>query len=79
MSDSTDTGLRFFYFDVAHAISVHDWIIEHSGGLGYWSIRKPLRAHTKRRGLSTNGGQAESLSFSLTKTMPLMMVINAHP
>ena len=33
MSDSTDTGLRFFYFDVAHAISVHDWIIEHSGGL----------------------------------------------
>lgn len=33
MSDSTDTGLRFFYFDVAHAISVHDWIIENSGGL----------------------------------------------
>ena len=33
MSDSTDTGLRFFYFDVAHAIGVHDWIIEHSGGL----------------------------------------------
>lgn len=33
MSDSTDTGLRFFYFGVAHAISVHDWIIEHSGGL----------------------------------------------
>lgn len=24
---------RFFYFDVAHAIRVHDWIIEHSGGL----------------------------------------------
>lgn len=33
MSDSSGTGLRFFYFDVAHAISVHDWIIEHSGGL----------------------------------------------
>jgi death-on-curing protein len=33
MSDSSDTGLRFFYFDVAHAISVHDWIIENSGGL----------------------------------------------
>jgi death-on-curing protein len=33
MSDSADKGLRFFYFDVAHAISVHDWIIEHSGGL----------------------------------------------
>ena len=33
MSDSTDTGLRFFYFDVAHAISIHDWIIENSGGL----------------------------------------------
>lgn len=26
-------GIRFFYFDVAHAIEVHDWIIEHSGGL----------------------------------------------
>jgi death-on-curing protein len=33
MSDSTESGLQFFYFDVAHAISVHDWIIEHSGGL----------------------------------------------
>ncbi len=22
-----------FYFDVSHAIDVHDWIIEHSGGL----------------------------------------------
>lgn len=22
-----------FYFDTAHAIEVHDWIIEHSGGL----------------------------------------------
>jgi len=22
-----------FYFDVGHAIDVHDWIIEHSGGL----------------------------------------------
>ncbi|EKP0252652.1 type II toxin-antitoxin system death-on-curing family toxin [Aeromonas salmonicida] len=26
-------GIHFFYFDVAHAIKVHDWIIEHSGGL----------------------------------------------
>lgn len=26
-------GLRFFYFDAAHAVSVHDWIIENSGGL----------------------------------------------
>ncbi|WP_300319568.1 Fic family protein [Idiomarina sp.] len=33
MSDSTDTGIRFLYFDVSHAISVHDWIIAHSGGL----------------------------------------------
>lgn len=33
MNDSTGTGIRFFYFDVKHAISVHDWIIEHSGGL----------------------------------------------
>jgi death-on-curing protein len=33
MNDSTGTGIRFFYFDVAHAISVHNWIIEHSGGL----------------------------------------------
>ena len=33
MSYSTESGLQFFYFDVAHAISVHDWIIEHSGGL----------------------------------------------
>ncbi|MBV1790599.1 type II toxin-antitoxin system death-on-curing family toxin [Marinobacterium sp. D7] len=24
---------RFFYFDVAHAVKTHDWIIEHSGGL----------------------------------------------
>ena len=24
---------KFFYFDVAHAIEVHDWIIENSGGL----------------------------------------------
>ena len=23
----------FFYFDIHHAIAVHDWIIEHSGGL----------------------------------------------
>lgn len=27
------TKNRFLYFDVAHAIDVHDWIIEHSGGL----------------------------------------------
>lgn len=35
MNDSIDTGteIRFFYFDVEHAIRVHDWIIEHSGGL----------------------------------------------
>ncbi len=33
MNDSTGTGIRYFYFDVKHAISVHDWIIEHSGGL----------------------------------------------
>jgi len=25
--------IRFLYFDVEHAISVHDWIIDHSGGL----------------------------------------------
>ena len=25
--------LQTFYFDVVHAIDVHDWIIEHSGGL----------------------------------------------
>ncbi|MCW8934993.1 MAG: type II toxin-antitoxin system death-on-curing family toxin [Gammaproteobacteria bacterium] len=23
---------KFFYFDVVHAVNVHDWIIEHSGG-----------------------------------------------
>ncbi|MCF7971505.1 MAG: type II toxin-antitoxin system death-on-curing family toxin [Methylococcaceae bacterium] len=28
-----DHGIRFFYFDLTHAIIVHDWIIEHSGGL----------------------------------------------
>ena len=35
MSDRTDEhqGLRFFYFDVTHAVEVHDWIIEVSGGL----------------------------------------------
>lgn len=26
-------GARYFYFDVVHAVTVHDWIIEHSGGL----------------------------------------------
>lgn len=29
----SDNGIRYFYFDVVHAISVHDWIIENSGGL----------------------------------------------
>ena len=24
---------QFLYFDVAHAIKIHDWIIEHSGGM----------------------------------------------
>lgn len=33
MDDSTGTPPRFFYFDATHAIKVHDWIIEHSGGL----------------------------------------------
>lgn len=28
-----DSRIRFCYFDVAHAITVHDWIIDHSGGL----------------------------------------------
>ncbi len=28
-----DTDSSFFYFDAPHAIQVHDWIIEHSGGL----------------------------------------------
>ena len=27
-------GLRYFYFDVAHAIEMQRWIIENSGGLG---------------------------------------------
>lgn len=27
------TGIRIFYFDIAHAIREHDWIIENSGGL----------------------------------------------
>lgn len=31
MTDATQS--RFFYFDVSHAIRVHDWIIENSGGL----------------------------------------------
>ncbi|MEG3133484.1 type II toxin-antitoxin system death-on-curing family toxin [Rouxiella sp. T17] len=25
--------IRFFYFDVVYAVKVHDWIIQHSGGL----------------------------------------------
>lgn len=33
MNNSDGTGIRFFYFNAAHAVSVHDWIIEHSGGL----------------------------------------------
>lgn len=28
-----DTELSFFYFDTQHAIEVHDWIIEYTGGL----------------------------------------------
>ncbi len=28
-----DHSIRFIYFDIIHAISVHDWIIDHSGGL----------------------------------------------
>ena len=27
------TSIRFLYFNAAHAVSVHDWIIENSGGL----------------------------------------------
>ena len=38
--NSSANKIRFLYFDVAHAISIHDWIIEHSGGL----------AGTKNRG-----------------------------
>ncbi|MDX3773902.1 type II toxin-antitoxin system death-on-curing family toxin [Chromatiaceae bacterium AAb-1] len=33
MNSSEGTGISFFYFDVTHAINVHDWIIEKSGGL----------------------------------------------
>lgn len=33
MNNSEGTGISFFYFDVTHAIGVHDWIIEKSGGL----------------------------------------------
>lgn len=33
MSDTTGTALRFFYFDVAHAVKEHDWIIEQTGGM----------------------------------------------
>lgn len=29
----SESNVRFFYFDVTHAITVHDWIIEYSGGL----------------------------------------------
>ena len=25
--------IRIFYFDIAHALREHDWIIENSGGL----------------------------------------------
>lgn len=33
MGDLTLSSNRFIYFDVKHAIQVHDWIIVHSGGL----------------------------------------------
>lgn len=33
MNHSEGMGIRFLYFDAAHAVRVHDWIIEHSGGL----------------------------------------------
>ena len=34
MSMDEHQGLRYFYFDVAHAIGMQRWIIENSGGLG---------------------------------------------
>lgn len=33
MNKSDGPEIRFFYFNAAHAVSVHDWIIDHSGGL----------------------------------------------
>lgn len=33
MNPSEGMSIRFFYFDAAHAIRVHDWIIANSGGL----------------------------------------------
>lgn len=33
MNNTEGTGISFFYFDVTHAINVHDWIIENSGGM----------------------------------------------
>src|SRR5690606_13339998 len=33
MNNFDGTGIRFFYFNAEHAVSVHDWIIENSGGL----------------------------------------------
>lgn len=33
MNHDEGVGIRFFYFDTSHAIRVHDWIIENSGGL----------------------------------------------
>ncbi|WP_151703512.1 type II toxin-antitoxin system death-on-curing family toxin [Nitrincola alkalilacustris] len=32
MADS-DLGIRYLYFDARHAVEIHDWIIENSGGL----------------------------------------------
>jgi death-on-curing protein len=36
--------LPIFYFDLAHAVEVHDWIIEHSGGLHGTRDLNPLES-----------------------------------
>lgn len=63
---------KFLYFDVQHAIQIHDWIIEHSGGRAGTKdlslLESPLE-HVK------NDGYYPSLEEKLTH---LVFSINKH-
>lgn len=82
LSDSTGKGLPILYFDVLHAISVHDWIIEHSGGLAgikdIGQLESPL-AHIQNDWYYPDlEDKLTHLVFAINKTMRLMMVTNVH-
>lgn len=73
---------RYFYFDAIHAIAVHDWIIEYSGGLAgikdIGQIESPLEHIQNDFYYPELEDKLTHLVFSINKTMLLMMVISAH-